>query len=117
MTRLVDRSMASGDASCVQFYSECSGLQFHFSEGFAGGFVRDGDSYAMELLRIRPAPGGARPLALARCVYAATAPAPQLVEEYVNQHPVVVLLSFLLVIMTVVAGGLLMVRPTSPTMG
>mmetsp|Transcript_32326 Transcript_32326/g.76804 ORF Transcript_32326/g.76804 Transcript_32326/m.76804 type:complete len:385 (+) Transcript_32326:42-1196(+) len=106
MTRLVDRSMAGEDASCVQFYSVCSGLQFHFEEGFVGRFLREDDKYSMEVFQIRPS-AGSQLLELNKCILAARNPAPQIVEEYVNQHPVVVLLSILLVFVSLVAAGLL----------
>lgn len=49
LTRIVDTSMATEKADCIQFYSLCNGLQFHFDKAYAGRAYQEGSNIFLNM--------------------------------------------------------------------
>lgn len=92
---------------CVNFAPRCNGLQFAFERAHVGNFRREADGkYTMTMFDVLPVPDSGR-IALSKCVFRGTKVLPPLVDQYVDDHAVVVVLSIFLALALILAGGLL----------
>jgi len=105
LTRVVDASMVTEKADCIQFHSECNGLQMHFEEAFTGRAYREGSSMMMSIHMIRPRPANDL-LEVSKCVFKGRDKAPQLVKVVPDKTGAVIGLSVTLSLFILGAAGL-----------
>lgn len=105
MTRIVDTSMSTESADCVQFYSVCNGLQFHFDKAYAGRAYQEGSNLMLSLHVIAAEEGGDL-LKVDKCKYKSQDKAPEMVHIVPDKTGAVIGLSITLTIFILGAAGL-----------